>query len=209
MVCAPWPVGWFHFSRAPRGGCIRLPYLLRVGGSGPTGASKLHFDSYLWIPTKAGYVRGDEKPEVACILCSIRDRDPRVRSLEVWRGAGNVAVLNLYPYNPGHLMVFPERHVVELGELADDEARTLLLAVNLCVRVLKERYAPKGFNVGFNIGDVSGASIDHLHAHVVPRYGSELGFIDIIGGAKIMIENPESHLEELRREFEANGEGYS
>ena len=162
----------------------------------------MKFDSYLWIPTKAGYVRGEEKPEVECILCSIRDRDPKVRSLEVWRDGGNVAVLNLYPYNPGHVMIFPMRHVEELSDLRETEFVGLMQALNLAVDVLKSRYSPKGFNIGFNIGPVSGASIAHLHAHVVPRYGSELGFIDILGGAKVLVENPASYVEDVRKAFE-------
>jgi ATP adenylyltransferase len=160
------------------------------------------FDSYLWIPSKAGYVRGQDKPNVDCILCSIRDRDPRVRSLEVWRDEGNVAVLNLYPYNPGHIMVFPARHMEELSDLEEAEALGLMGAIRLAVDVLKERYTPKGFNIGFNLGPVSGASIAHLHAHVVPRYRSELGFIDIIGGAKVMVEDPAAMVDEVRKSYE-------
>ncbi len=163
----------------------------------------MEFESYLWIPTKAGYVRGEEKPDVDCILCSIRDEDSRVKSLEVWRNENDIAVLNLYPYNPGHLMVFPQRHVIEPSDLTDEEMLQFFLSINLAIKVLKGRYAPKGFNIGFNIGEVSGASIPHLHAHVVPRYGSELGFVDIIGGAKVLIENPETYLEEMKAAFEA------
>lgn len=162
----------------------------------------MRFDAYLWIPTKAAYVRRADKPNVECILCSIRDRDARVKSLEVWRDETSIAVLNLYPYNPGHLMVFPRRHVVELCELDDEEALSLFGSMNLAVRALKSCYSPKGYNIGFNIGEVSGASIPHLHAHVVPRYGNELGFIDIIGGAKVLIENPPEYVEKLSRAFE-------
>ncbi len=168
----------------------------------------MKFDSYLWIPTKAGYVRGQNKPDVECILCSIRDRDPKVRSLEVWRDDGNIAVLNLYPYNPGHIMVFPTRHVEELSELADTEAEALFNALELAIDVLKERYSPKGFSIGLNLGPMSGASIAHLHAHVVPRYESELGFIDIVGGAKVMVEDPETMADELQKVYERmSGEG--
>jgi ATP adenylyltransferase len=161
----------------------------------------LEFDSYLWIPTKAGYVKGEEKPKVECILCSIRDLNPDVKSLEVHRDRGCISVLNLYPYNPGHLMVFPERHVLEPSELNREEALNLFDSINLAMRVLRERYDPRGFNVGYNIGDSSGASISHLHAHVVPRYASELGFVDIIGGSKILIEDPSTYVEEIKNDF--------
>ncbi len=162
----------------------------------------MRFDAYLWIPRKAAYVRRADKPTVECILCCIRDGDARVKSLEVWRDETSIAVLNLYPYNPGHLMVFPRRHVVELCELGEEEALSLFGSMNLAVRALKSCYSPKGYNIGFNIGEVSGASIPHLHAHIVPRYGNELGFIDIIGGAKVLIENPPEYVEKLSRAFE-------
>ncbi len=145
------------------------------------------------MPSKAGYVRDDDKPKVKCILCSIRDKDPNMRSLEVWRDDSVIAVLNLYPYNPGHLLVFPQKHVLELSELGQDEMPRLWRAINLAVDVIKKCYNPAGYNVGFNIGRVSGASIGHLHAHVVPRYAKEMGFIDIIGGAKILVEDPTSY----------------
>ena len=161
----------------------------------------MEFNSYLWIPTKAGYVKGGEKPDVECILCSIRDRDPDVKSLEVWRDRGCIIVLNLYPYNPGHLMVFPERHVLDPSELDREEALSMFHSTNLAMGVLRHRYSPRGFNVGYNVGDCSGASIPHLHAHVVPRYASELGFVDIIGGSKVLIEDPNSYLEEMRDAF--------
>ena len=166
----------------------------------------MEFKSHLWIPSKAGYVRGDEKPGVECILCSIRNRDKRVKSLEVWRDRGCIIVLNLYPYSPGHLMVFPERHVLEPSELDRGEALDLFDSINLSMMVLRDRYNPRGFNVGYNIGEFSGASIPHLHAHVVPRYVSELGFIDIIGGSKVLIEDPATYLEDMRDDFRRAGD---
>jgi ATP adenylyltransferase len=171
------------------------------GTSGDEEEKALEFESYLWVPTKAGYVKGDEKPKVDCILCSIRDQDPRVRSLEVWRDESNIAVLNLYPYNPGHVMIFPVRHVTRLSEMDGDEFEALFDSIKLSIRAIERAYSPDGFNVGFNIGEGSGASIEHLHAHVVPRYKSELGFIDIIGGGKIMVEDPEIYLDRVRGAF--------
>jgi ATP adenylyltransferase len=165
----------------------------------------VEFKSHLWIPTKVGYVKGSEKPDVECILCSIRDRDPNVKSLEVYRDRGCVTVLNMYPYNAGHLMVFPERHVLEPADLDHGEAVDLFDSINLAMRVLRKRYHPGGFNVGYNIGDCSGASIPHLHAHVVPRYSSEIGFVDIIAGSKVLIEDPNTYVKEIRKVFEEDG----
>ena len=89
----------------------------------------------------------------------------------------------------------------ELSEITSSEVASLFDAMNLAIRVLKKKYSPRGFNVGFNIGEVSGASIPHLHAHVVPRYGHELGFIDIVGASKVLIDNPETYVEDLKKEF--------
>lgn len=98
-------------------------------------------------------------------------------------------------------MVFPKRHVEALEELGEDEALDIFRTVNLSITSLRHLYRPQGFNVGINIGSAAGASIEHLHIHVVPRYNSELGFVDIIGGGKVMIEDPERYLERVRDAF--------
>ncbi len=102
-----------------------------------------------------------------------------------------MVVLNKYPYNPGHLMVVPTRHVESLVELNEAEIAYLFNKVAAVINLLKKVYNPPGFNIGVNIGENSGASIKHLHVHVVPRYRSELGFMEVIGGARVLIETIE------------------
>jgi ATP adenylyltransferase len=96
-------------------------------------------------------------------------------------------VLNLYPYNPGHLMVVPYRRVSELEDLTDPESAELMAFTQKAIRVIKNVSRPHGFNVGLNLGTSAGGSLaEHLHVHVVPRWGGDANFITIIGGSKVI-----------------------
>ena len=107
--------------------------------------------------------------------------------LVVARGDLVYAVLNLYPYNPGHLMVVPYRRVSELEELTDPESAELMSFIQKAIRVIKNVSRPHGFNVGLNLGTSAGGSLaEHLHVHVVPRWGGDANFITIIGGSKVI-----------------------
>lgn len=157
--------------------------------------------SNLFIPDKLEYVRGDKRPDVECILCAIVEKNDKVVRLEVYRSDLFVIALNLYPYAPGHLMIFPKRHITDPRMLSHDEVIELHKMQNLSIDVLEKVYSPQGFNVGYNIGEAGGASISHLHLHVVPRYKREIGFIDIIGGVKIIVEDPNVSLSRVREGF--------
>lgn len=107
--------------------------------------------------------------------------------LVVARGELVYAVLNLYPYNPGHLMVVPYRRVSELEDLTDAESAELMSFIQKAIRVIKNVSRPHGFNVGLNLGTSAGGSLaEHLHVHVVPRWGGDANFITIIGGSKVI-----------------------
>ncbi len=151
----------------------------------------------LFVPNKMPYAKGKNRPDVPCILCAIVEKDEKVERLEVHRTELFTISLNLYPYSPGHLMIFPNRHIVDTRELTKDEVYNLHQLQCLSFEVLTQAYQPKGFNVGYNMGESSGASIAHLHLHVVPRYPRELGFMDVIGGARIIIEDPNATQEKL------------
>ncbi len=155
----------------------------------------------LFIPNKLEYVRGDKRPDVECILCAIVEGNDKVVRLEVYRSDLFVIALNLYPYAPGHMMIFPKRHITDPRMLTHDEVTELHKMQNLSIDVLEKVYSPQGFNVGYNIGEAGGASISHLHLHVVPRYKREIGFIDIIGGVKIIVEDPNVSLSRLMEGF--------
>ncbi|TFG07989.1 MAG: HIT domain-containing protein [Promethearchaeota archaeon] len=136
---------------------------------------------------KLNYVQGKERPDVECILCAVRDNDERVVSLKVYQDDIIFISLNLYPYNPAHSMIVPNRHVLRFIELKKEEITHINRAIQGFQILLDELYNPKGYNVGINEG-IAGASISHLHVHVVPRYGEELGYIDIVGKTRIVVE---------------------
>ena len=159
----------------------------------------------LFVPDKMDYARGKRRPDVECILCAIVAGDERVERLDVYKSERFSVSLNLYPYTPGHLMVFPKRHIIDVREMTPEEVNELHVVQHRCLDVLDTVYSPAGYNIGYNIGSAAGASIQHLHLHIVPRYARELGFIDIIGGAKIIVEDPNHTRQRLREEFSARG----
>jgi ATP adenylyltransferase len=152
---------------------------------------------HLFNTEKLAYVKGD-KPAVACILCAIRDRDPALINLEVARRDGFIVSVNLYPFNPGHVMIFPERHVQNLADLTEAEALALhRLSVNT-LAALEEEYHPAGYNAGYNLGSHSGASIPHIHFQIVPRYANEVGFLDVLAGTRLAVTDPVEVRDRLR-----------
>lgn len=155
---------------------------------------------HLFIPSKMDYVRG-KRPKVECILCAIIVHDSRVVDTCVYSNSMMTVALNLYPYNPGHLMVFPNRHIEDLAELPSDEVIEMHRLAVLSMKIIRELYHSQGFNIGYNLGEVAGASIKHLHLHIVPRFRNELGFVDIIAGSKIFVEDPAQAMIKLKKAF--------
>ncbi len=159
----------------------------------------MKIEQNLVIPGKLDYVRGD-KPDVPCILCSIRDNDERVVRLEVGRTELMVISLNLFPYNPGHLLIFPLRHITDLRELSSDEVLETHRLLQVWMDILESSYGPRGFNIGYNMGVTSGASIEHLHCHIVPRHRNEIGVLEMVsGGTRVIVEDPNVTLDKLRK----------
>lgn len=161
----------------------------------------MSFDRQLFIPSKKGYVKGENRPKVGCILCELFKNNPKVDNLIIWKNDIVAASVNLYPYTSGHIFIFPVRHVTETGQLNDEEVMQMHRLQVYSIEVLKELYNPGGFNIGYNVGYSSGASIEHLHQHIVPRYKRELGFVDIISGTKLFIEDPKDTMKNLLKAF--------
>ncbi|MDR0482586.1 MAG: HIT domain-containing protein [Cellulomonadaceae bacterium] len=146
----------------------------------------------LWVPHRMVYIRGEKKPadssKNACPFCEL---DPAEDSdnLVVARGADCFCILNLFPYNSGHLMVLPYRHVAAYVDLTDAETVELAAMTKKAIRTLTAVFGPQGFNLGINQGDVAGAGIGaHLHQHVVPRWNGDANFLPIVGHTKAMPE---------------------
>jgi ATP adenylyltransferase len=144
----------------------------------------------LWTPHRMAYIvsaaeAGGEETE-GCPFCRIPAMDDE-DGLLLARGEHMYAVLNLHPYNPGHLMVVPYRHVADLEDLSEAEAVELTTMTRDAVRAIKAASQPHGFNVGLNLGSVAGGSLsDHLHQHVVPRWGGDANFIAVLAQTKVI-----------------------
>lgn len=144
----------------------------------------------LWTPHRMVYIGGEGKPESDaehhCPFCDVPKRSDE-DGLIVARGDLVFAVLNLYPYNPGHLMVVPYRHIADYTELSVPEAAELVAFTQKAMAVIREVARPGGFNLGVNQGGVGGAGIAaHLHQHVVPRWGGDMNFMPVIGQTRVL-----------------------
>jgi ATP adenylyltransferase len=148
----------------------------------------------LWAPWRLEYIKSAD--EVAgCVFCAAVDGDDEER-LVVRRAEKAIALLNKYPYSSGHFMVAPNRHVGEYGELEAEEVLELHRLAAAGMAALAKLYAPHGFNVGWNLGRTAGAGVvDHVHLHVVPRWGGDTNFMPVLADVKVLPE----HLAETRR----------
>ncbi|MFE6858118.1 HIT family protein [Nocardia sp. NPDC057668] len=153
----------------------------------------------LWTPYRMSYITGataerkeraEQDPDAPkktghpfTDIPQMSDED----GLVLARGDWVYAVLNLYPYNPGHMMVVPYRRVANLEDLTPQESAELMAFTQQAIRVMKQVSRPEGFNVGLNLGGVAGGSLaDHLHQHIVPRWSGDANFITVVGGVKVM-----------------------
>jgi ATP adenylyltransferase len=144
----------------------------------------------LWAPHRMSYLEGENRPlagnEIKCPFCRIAELDD-VEALIVARGKEAYVVMNLYPYNAGHLLVCTNRHVAELPELTESERNEVQSLTAHGMKVLRKISNASGFNIGINQGDVSGAGIaGHFHQHIVPRWAGDANFMPVIGKTKVI-----------------------
>ena len=156
-----------------------------VGGAGIPDAWQR-----LWAPHRMEYLTGDNRPlpgnEIECPFCRIPTLSDQ-EGLIVARGITAYVVMNLYPYNAGHLLVCTNRHVAELPELTESERNEVQSLTAQGMKVLRKVSNASGFNIGINQGDVSGAGIaGHFHQHIVPRWAGDANFMPIIGKTKVI-----------------------
>lgn len=155
----------------------------------------------LFSVDKLNYIKGRKSLKSGCILCSIADGDEELGKLLVLNANHTAVCVNKFPYNPGHILLFPKRHIIDYREFKRNEEDEINQILRMSLDILDALYSPSGYNIGYNIGNFAGASISHLHMHVIPRYQNELGCIDIIGGAKIIVEDPAKTMKELKKLF--------
>ena len=155
----------------------------------------------LWAPWRRKYVTAGAH-EPGCVLCRALDERERPESLVVHVGAHDFVVMNLYPYNPGHVMIAPRRHVGTLEAATPEELSEMMALARRLEQVFREAYKPDGLNVGMNLGRPAGAGVaDHIHLHVVPRWGGDTNFMGVIGATRVIPEDPVEACARLRAYF--------
>ncbi len=141
----------------------------------------------IWAPWRMEYIRM-EKPE-GCILCQKPKETDDALNYILYRGEKNFVIMNSYPYNPGHLMIAPYRHIANLEELTDAERNEHFEIVSRSIKILKQVFSPGGLNIGINVGKVAGAGIDgHVHTHIVPRWQGDTNFMPVISNIRVIPE---------------------
>jgi len=146
--------------------------------------------SRLWAPHRLDYLRGENRPlagnEITCPFCEIPTLSDE-EGLVVHRGTHAYVVMNLYPYNPGHLLICAYRHVADLTELSNEEREEIFALASHAMLTIRKVSQPEGFNLGMNQGAISGAGVAaHIHQHVVPRWSGDANFMPIIGKTKVL-----------------------
>jgi len=143
---------------------------------------------HLWTPWRMKYIQENHNNQ-GCVFCNAAAMADGEENLVFHRGENTFMILNRYPYTSGHVMCVPFAHVSRLTELSPEVRAEMMEMVNQTLLVLEEVYHPEGFNVGMNLGEVAGAGIaDHVHIHVVPRWGGDTNFMSSVGGARVLPE---------------------
>ncbi|MCX8168812.1 MAG: HIT domain-containing protein [Candidatus Methanomethylicia archaeon] len=151
----------------------------------------------LWAPWRIEYIYAPKNVE--CFLCIYPklNRDDELFILK--RGLHSYIVLNAYPYNNGHLMITPYRHVIYPNDLSKEEILEVMDFISLSIDILKRAFSPDGFNIGVNIGKAAGAGVEHLHFHVVPRWFGDTNFMPILSEVKVIPQHIKSTFESLKK----------
>ena len=156
----------------------------------------------LWSPWREKYIEKLCSDDNECIFCKMIKEDKDRENLILFRGEASFVVMNLYPYNNGHLLIVPNKHIPEINALNESELTDLMKNTQKAVEILNNVFFPSGFNIGINQGKVSGAGVeDHIHVHIVPRWNGDTNFMPVIGEAKIISQDLLSGYDKLLKEF--------
>jgi len=142
-----------------------------------------------------------EKPE-GCIFCDKPKENNDALNYILYRGDKNFIIMNIYPYNPGHLMIAPYRHIANLEELSGEELYEQCQIVSRSLKVLRQVFNPGGFNIGVNMGRAAGAGIEeHVHTHIVPRWHGDTNFMAVMSDVKVVPQALAETYERLKDKF--------
>ena len=155
----------------------------------------------LYSPWRLQYVLSKKSEE--CIFCVKPSEDNDKKHLILYRSESCFVIMNIFPYNNGHLMVVPTKHVPTLNGLNKEEINDLFETVQLCENVITKVYSPDGMNIGMNLGKAAGAGIDeHIHVHIVPRWNGGVNFMSAIGGTRVIPESFDQAYSKLKEQFD-------
>ena len=154
---------------------------------------------------KLGYARG-ERPQVECILCGVTEKNPDVPNLTIHESDHCIVSINLFPYNPGHIIIFPKRHTLVITDLTDAEVLDMHKMRVKAIQTISKAWRAQGFNIGYNLGKNSGGSIPHIHEHIVPRFINEVGFLDVLDNTRVVIYDPYQMLQEIKKLWKGESE---
>ena len=154
----------------------------------------------IWAPWRMKYILMDKSK--GCFLCENLKQDDNAANYILYRGRKNFVIMNVYPYNPGHLMVAPHRHVASLEELTKEELHEHSEIVSRSLKVLRQVFNPQGFNIGVNIGKVAGVGLEgHVHTHIVPRWQGDTNFMPVTADTKVVSEALDETYKKLEGKF--------
>ncbi len=155
----------------------------------------------LWAPWRIRYIQAAKHDE-GCFLCENPQKPDDKANLVLYRGLKSCIIMNSFPYNAGHLMVAPLRHVANLEDLLEEERNEVFALVTRSVTVLKGVFKPEAFNIGINLGKVAGAGVaGHVHVHVVPRWNGDTNFMPVLADIKVINEALSETYDKLKEKF--------
>ncbi|MCD6320149.1 MAG: HIT domain-containing protein [Candidatus Desulfofervidaceae bacterium] len=155
----------------------------------------------LWAPWRMEYILGEKEP--GCIFCPHTRKGTDEDNLILFKGRLTMVMMNKFPYNNGHLLVSPLRHVSSLDALTPEELTDLMLKIRASLKFVKQEMNPDGFNVGLNIGKVAGAGVEqHLHFHIVPRWNGDTSFMTVLGEVRVIPEHLKATYKRLKPYFD-------
>ncbi|MFB6245800.1 MAG: HIT family protein [Candidatus Nanohaloarchaea archaeon] len=160
------------------------------------------YEYYLWSPKREEYEDTSVPDDIDCIFCSQAEGDNRVTKLEVFEDDFLMVELNVFPYNTGHLLVVPKRHVNSLTDLSDEERDRLFSMVSRVEQLQRDVVDPAGIDIGINLGEAAGESIQHLHVQLVPIYEKDRGFMETSLDTKVMKKS----LKDMQEEYWSGNE---